>query len=81
MSGREKCAGCKHLLYSAPGGQQGYPGCDPILTRPHSRCLYLKAYIPIVIEKKKGCDGTTSNEWVRSEIPLGCPTFFQKALI
>lgn len=81
MSAGKKCDGCNHNYYSAPGGQQGYPGCDPIYTEPHTRCLYFKAYIPMLIEKKKGCDGTMSAEWVRSEIPPGCPTFSQGALL
>lgn len=70
-----RCDGCHHNWYSAPSGQQGYPGCDPILTTPHSRCTYLKAYIPIVIEKIRGCDGTSSNVWVRSEMPDDCPVY------
>lgn len=69
-----RCDGCKHNLYSAPNGQLGFPGGDPMLLEPHSRCLLLNVYIPMVIEKKKGCDGTTSAVWVRSEKPIGCPS-------
>lgn len=81
MSQNQRCDGCKHNWYSADNGQQGYPGCDPILLQPHSRCLHFAAYIPMVIERKKGCDGTYSNQWVRSEIPPGCPTFAQGQLL
>lgn len=77
MTIRKTCAGCKQNWYSAPGGQKAvaYPGCDPILLQPHSRCLFFAAYIPMIIERKKGCDGTFTNDWIASEIPAGCPTF------
>jgi hypothetical protein len=75
-----KCAGCKHNYYSAPGGQRGYPGCAPIVLEPHSRCLHLEAYIPMVIEKQKGSDGTSSTVWVSSAIPPDCPTYPQGEL-
>lgn len=68
-----RCDGCNHNHYSAPGGQQGYPGCDPILLQPHSRCLHLKAYIPMVIEKQRGAHGTSADVWVKSEVPPACP--------
>lgn len=44
MSQNQRCDGCKHNWYSADNGQQGYPGCDPILLQPHSRCLHFAAY-------------------------------------
>lgn len=46
-----------------------------------SRGLGGVVHIPMVIERKKGCDGTYSNQWVRSEIPPGCPTFSQGQLL
>ena len=82
MSIQPMCMGCKHNWYSAPGGQKSlaHPGTDPILAKPHSRCLYFAAYIPMVVEKLKGCDGTYSEKWIRSEIPPGCPSFSQEEL-
>lgn len=74
---RVRCDGCKHNLYSAPGGQKGldYPWRDPILLLPHSRCTFFAAYIPMIVERKRGCDGTCSNDWIASDVPDGCPTF------
>jgi hypothetical protein len=79
----QSCAGCKHNWYSAPGGQKSlmYPGCDPILALPHSRCLYFDAYIPMVVETVRGCDGTRTQKWVSSRIPAGCPTHAQERLL
>ena len=68
------CNGCKHLHYSAPYGQQGYPGCNPNLTKPHIRCSFFGAYIPTIVEKIAGCDGTKSPQIVRYETPNNCPT-------
>lgn len=60
------CEGCSHNLYSAPGGQ----AWD---RRPHSRCLFLKANIPMVVDAR--------GSWRSSEIPPGCPTHAQGRLI
>jgi len=68
MAGIHICAGCKHNWYSAIGGTD-------YKKSPHSRCLHFQSDIPIIVERKKGCDGTFSNEWVRSETPPDCPTF------
>ncbi len=59
------CEGCTHNWYSAPGGQ----AWD---RTPHSRCLYLKANIPMVVDKH--------GSWRSSAIPAGCPTHAQGAL-
>lgn len=68
MVGQTTCAGCKHNWYSAPGGTAH-------VKTPHSRCLHFAANIPAVIEKKRGCDGKLSPEWVDSIKPPDCPTF------
>lgn len=58
------CDGCPHLIYSAPEGQTGYPGCDPVLLGPHVRCRHFKAYIPAVKEHGRV---------VRHLAPEACP--------
>ena len=68
MAGISTCAGCKHNWYSAPAGTD-------YIKEPHSRCLHFAANIPAVIERKPGCDGKLSNEWVGSIKPPDCPTF------
>jgi hypothetical protein len=68
-----RCDGCKHLWYSAPGGLVN--GHTAEIRRPHIRCLHFSAYVPCVIERRRGCDGTMSNDWVGNEVPAGCPTF------
>ncbi len=58
------CDGCKHLIYCAPEGQPGYPGCDPVLLGPHVRCGLFKAYIPAVKE---------GGRVLRYQVPERCP--------
>ena len=58
------CDGCRHLIYAAPEGQTGYPGCDPVLLGPHVRCGHFKAYIPAVKEHGRV---------VRYQVPEACP--------
>jgi hypothetical protein len=59
------CEGCRHASYTAPNGQQKYPGCDPLLGEPHACCMALRQYIPIT-----KVDGRI----VRYEAPNDCPT-------
>jgi len=59
------CEGCKHVGYTAPDGQQGYPGCDPILTQPHARCQHFSAYIALDVKAGKR---------VFYHAPADCPT-------
>lgn len=60
------CHGCKHCWYSAPGGQSGdYPGRPAILSQPHSRCIALQEYVPMVL----GAYG----KWLGSDVPMACP--------
>lgn len=66
------CNGCKHAHYTAPGGQLW--SNDPRMHMPHILCSYFAAHIPMVVEKKRGCDGRLSPEIVRIEIPARCPT-------
>ncbi len=68
-----RCDGCRHNLYFAPGGVE-------TKRTPHSRCSWFNADIPMVIQKLRGCDGRLSPEWIRSEIPKGCPTYIQPSL-
>lgn len=63
-----RCDGCNHNWYSAPGGCTGKPF-------PHSRCLHFNSDIPCIVEKRVGCDGTVSKQWVASAIPADCPTY------
>ena len=58
------CDGCRHLIYAAPEGQTGYPGCDPVLLGPHVRCGHFRAYIPVVKERGRV---------VRYQVPEECP--------
>lgn len=60
------CGGCKHNHYSAPDGQQ-------FNRAPHSRCTFFARDIPMLLDAKK--------RWYGSEIPPGCPTFAQGALL
>lgn len=42
------CEGCSRASYTAPQGQQTYPGCDPRLGEPHASCMALPdRFIPI----------------------------------
>lgn len=59
------CNGCKHLHYSAPGGQAWN-------RQPHSYCRALRAAVPMVVENQ--------DHWVSSEIPPGCPEHQQPEL-
>lgn len=61
------CHGCRHNWYSAPGGIVGldYPGRPAILSQPHSRCVKLQTYIPMVLGEH--------GKWIGSEIPADCP--------
>lgn len=52
------CHGCKHTLYSAPGGQHRNPA-------PHSRCSSLSRDIPMVLGPHQ--------KWIGSELPVDCP--------
>jgi len=61
-----KCDGCPENHYSATFGLKG--GNE----KPHSRCTHFNADIPMVVNSRK--------EWVRSEIPPGCPTYQQARL-
>lgn len=72
MNHNFRCDGCSHNWYSAPGGCLGNPA-------PHSRCLLFRINVPAVVEKIKGCDGTTQKVWVRSDVPPDCPTFLARS--
>ena len=54
-----KCDGCKHIVYSAPGGQL------PLKPFPHSRCGKLDVDVPMIIGEQ--------GKWLSSLIPPGCP--------
>ena len=72
MRKSETCHGCKHNWYSAPGGLPGteYPGRPAIMSLPHSRCLELKEYVPMILGEH--------GKWIGSEIPNGCPEHSQQ---
>jgi hypothetical protein len=72
--GDATCHGCKHCLYSAPGGQQWatYPGAPEILMQPHSRCTALRIYVPMVLGQH--------GKWLGNEVPAGCPEYAQPGL-
>lgn len=73
VKGRPTCHGCSRNWYSASGGQQTYPGAPAILALPHSRCLELSAYIPMVLGEH--------GKWVGSEVPPECPVWAKPAPI
>lgn len=59
------CHGCKHCHYTAPRGQAGdYPGRPAILSQPHSRCLELADYIPMIVDVR--------GKWLGSDVPPAC---------
>lgn len=55
------CHGCKHCWYSAPGGQL------PHKPEPHSRCIGVKADIPMTLGEHQ--------KWRGSVLPANCPEF------
>jgi hypothetical protein len=79
------CHGCKHCLYSAPGGQAGdYPGRPEILSRPHSRCSALDVYVPMILgPRSPSCDGSPGpyGKWLSSAVPRECPEHRQPSLL
>lgn len=66
------CHGCKHNWYSAPGGQQTYPGAPEILSQPHSRCSALAVHVPMILGEH--------GKWLGSDVPAGCPEHRQPEL-
>ena len=60
------CHGCRHCLYSAPGGQAWN-------RNPHSRCKALARDIPMVLGPQE--------KWLASEVPRDCPEHKQPSLL
>jgi hypothetical protein len=73
LQARPTCHGCRGCWYSAPGGQQTYPGAPAILSQPHSRCTVLNAYVPMVLGEH--------GKWVASEVPADCPEYPKKQAV
>lgn len=66
------CHGCKGNWYTAPGGQPTYPGAPEILSKPHTRCVTLGVYVPMVLGEH--------GKWLGSEVPGECPEHRQPGL-
>lgn len=70
MTKAPTCHGCKHCWYTAPKGLTGdYAGRPEILSQPHSRCINLDTYVPMILGEH--------GKWIGSAVPEKCPQFPQ----